>query len=102
MSAALFHVVARDNQWRVEREGGVFSVSFDTLDQAIRAAQKRARIAEPAVVVVHDGAGQVREERKFDGGEARRDDDLRRSEDRGTARRSDDPSRAEARSAACG
>jgi hypothetical protein len=51
----------------VEREGGLFAVSFDTKEEAVRAAETRARIAQPAVVVVHDEVGQ--EEDRFGFGE---------------------------------
>ncbi len=65
MSTARFHVVRRKDQWRVERDGGIFAVGFDTLEQAVRAAEARARIAEPATVTVHDETGQVRDERRY-------------------------------------
>lgn len=58
MSRTRFHVVRRGTQWQVQREGGLFSMSYDTLDEAVEAAKVRARISEPARVLVHDENGR--------------------------------------------
>ena len=65
MAGARFHVLARADQWRVEREGGLFAIAFATKDEAVRAAESRARIAQPAVVVLHDAAGLVQDELSY-------------------------------------
>jgi hypothetical protein len=59
MSVTRFIVKPFDRRWLLERDGGVFHVLFDTREQAVRGAQRRARIAAPAVVLVHRVDGTV-------------------------------------------
>lgn len=55
------HVIPRDGQWTVKREGGKAASVFPTQREAVKSARVIAREEGPGQLVVHGLNGQIRE-----------------------------------------
>lgn len=62
---AIFLVYPRNDRWRVERDGSMSHLTFDTKANAVAAAEQRARTAQPAKVLVYDEQDRLQEQRLF-------------------------------------
>ena len=61
MKSKTVHVVPRDGQWAVKREGDKVSHVFSTQREAIESAREMAKRESFGQLVVHGRDGQIRE-----------------------------------------